>query len=219
MAKRLIIVWAALLCLAGSAALADTVILNNGVELRNVQILEEGEYTVKVKIVDYTNVVLGKSKIKTIEREAGAAPVRPSPKEVEPSTAAEPAPPQAKGEPTSHKAYQLPTNEQGKYVEVVIDEWQDGSTEIEVKPPLGEAGEKERVYTLTTEKGEKIDVVTLLDNLGEVVAMEINPPEPPRTSPKDVFEYRFKSVDGTILRMKAKWDWNTRTLQDLQFLP
>jgi hypothetical protein len=51
------------------------------------------------------------------------------------------------------------------------------------------------------------------------MAMEIKLPEPPRTSAQDTFEYSVKSVEGKTLKIKAKWDWNTRTVQDLEFLP
>jgi hypothetical protein len=219
-AKRLAAV-VAFLCLIAPVATADTVILKNGVELRNVKVVEEGEHTVKINIIDYTNVILGKGKIDSIEKEGGTgATTEPAAKEPEPTTPRREEPvPQPQHEPTSHNVYKLPTNEQDRYVEVVVDVGKEGTIDVEVRPPSGEPGEKERVYTVTTEAGEKIDIVVQRDDLGEVAAVTINLPEPPRTSPKDVFEHTIKGVDGKTLEIRAKWDWNTRKLQDLQFLP
>jgi hypothetical protein len=75
------------------------------------------------------------------------------------------------------------------------------------------------VFVVTAEDGQKLHVAVERDPYGEVVTMAITPPEPPRTSTQDVVDYAVKSVDGKTLKIKAKWDWNTRTVQDLEFLP
>jgi len=216
-----VVLAATVVLFVGWGAFGDTIILENGAELRNVKVVEEGEHTVKVNIIGYTNIIVGRSKIVKIEREGGAVVTpMPIPKELEPR-AAERADvePEAQRDVGSRTIYRIPTDQQGKHVEVGVAALGDGTTSVEVTPPAEEPGEKQYVYVLTTEEGEKIDVAVRRDGYGDVVTMAINPPEPPRTSPKDVFEYNMKSVDGKTLKIKAKWDWNTRTVQDLEFLP
>jgi hypothetical protein len=202
-------------------AYADTVILKNGVELRNVKVVEEGEHTIKVNIIDYTNVVLGRGKISQIEREGGAVVTVPPAGEA-PGAAPVGVPqpvPQPQTALMPRNEYKLSTNEQDKYVEVVIVRAQDGTIDVELRPPSGTPGDKEGVYTVIAEGGEKIEFAVQWDDLGEVSALTVNPPAPPRTSPQDVFEHTLKDVDGKTLKLKAKWDWNTRELLDLEFLP
>jgi len=213
---------AALLCVVTVAAFGDTVVLNNGAELRNVKIVEEGEHTIKINVIGYTNVVVGKSKITSVQRDGGPIAVSaPAAGEPEPAPAAGPKSMAQTGdrEVTSRDTYKFPTSEEGSQLEIVVAVLKDGNTEVAVIPPPGESGEKEHVYALTAEGGEKIDVVVQRDDFGEVMAMEIKPPEPPRDSPKESFEYSLKSVEGKTLKVKAKWDWNTRTIQDMEFLP
>lgn len=213
MATRLMVTVAALLCVVTAAAFGDTIILNNGAELRNVKIVEEGEHTIKINVIGYTNIVVGKSKITSVQKDGGQVAVAaPAAGEPEPARAAD-------REVASRATYKFPTSEQGKHLEIVVAVLKDGTNEVEVIPPPGESGEKEHVYALTAEGGEKIDVAVQRDDFGEVMAMEIKPPEPPRTSPKEAFEYSLKSVEGKTLKIKAKWDWNTRTIQDMEFLP
>jgi len=211
--------------LAASSAFADNVILKNGAELRNVKVVEQGKYTIKVKISDSSNAIIGTSEIARIEPEGGA-PITPA---AGPPEAAQPAPagaqpqavaaPQAARQVSAHHVYQIPTTEPDKPFEVVLDAYTDGTTDVQVNPPPGASGEKEHVYHLTTEAGETVSVVVQRDDLGEVKTLEINPPEPPRSSPKEVFEHTLKTADGKVLKLRAKIDWNTRKIQDLEFLP
>lgn len=219
MAARQMVTAIALLCVVASAAFADTIVLVNGAELRNVKVVEEGEHTVKINVIGYTNIVVGKSRITSMQRDGDRAAV-------EAPDVGEPAPavpreivPRAAREVASRTVYKLPTSEEDKHVEIVVAALKDGTTEVEVTSPPGAPGEKEHVYVITAEGGEKIDVAVQRDDFGEAIAMEIKPPEPPRTSAKDTFEYSVKSVEGKTLKIRAKWDWNTRTVQDLEFLP
>lgn len=208
-------------CLAAPVAHADTVILKNGVELRNVKVVEEQEHTIKVNIIDYTNVILGRGKIARIEKEGGVVVTAP-PDAEQPGTApvtVETPAPQLKTVPMAQDVFKLLTDEQGKYIEIVIALVQDGITDVEVKPPSGQPGDKDNVYTVTAEGGEKIEFVVQRDDLGEASALTVNTPAPPRTSTQDVVEHAVKDVDGKTLKINAKWDWNTRELLDLQFLP
>lgn len=77
----------ALLCVVTSTTFGDTLILENGAELHNVSVVEENEHTVKINIMGYTNIVIGRSKIVSIEREGApvVAPPAAEPKEPEPS--------------------------------------------------------------------------------------------------------------------------------------
>jgi len=205
-----------LLCGVVCTAFADTIVLENGVELRNVKVVEETEHTMKINIIGYTNIVVGKSKIVDIERDGGAPiPMAPAPTEPEPGVAE----PVARAEVTSRTSYIVPTDQQGKQIEFVLAALADGATSVEITPPPGTPGEKRDIYVVTAEDGQKINVAVERDAYGDVVTMAINPPEPSRTSPQDVFEYTVKSVDGKKFTIKAKWDWNTRTVQDLEFLP
>lgn len=208
-------------CLVAPVAHADTVILKNGVELRNVKVVEEQEHTIKVNIIDYTNVVLGRGKISRIEKKGGVA-VTPPPTVEAPS----PAPVQLQQQVSQpqtalmpHNVYKLSTDQQGKFVEIIIDLAKDGTAETEVKAPSGMPGDKERVYAVTAEGGDKIEFAVQWDDLGEPSAMTVNPPAPPRESPKDVYEHLVKDVNGNTLKIRTRWDWNTRELLDLQFLP
>jgi hypothetical protein len=220
MAGKRVLAATALLCGFVCAAFADTVMLENGVELRNVKVVEETEHTMKINIIGYTNIVVGKSKIVNIEREGGAPiPMAPAPTEPEPGVAEPSVEPAARAEVTSRTAYMVPTDQQNKQIEIVLAALADGTTSVEVTPPPGTPGEKQEAYVVTAEDGQKINVAVERDAYGDVMTMAINPPEPSRTSPQDVFEYTVKSVDGKTFRIKAKWDWNTRTVQDLEFLP
>ena len=222
MATRRMVTTVALLCVVAAAAFGDTIVLNNGAELRNVKIVEEGEHTIKINVIGYTNIVVGKSKITSVQKDGGRVAVSaPAAGEPEPARTAQPdlAARVADREVASRAAYKFPSSEEGKHIEIVVAVLKDGTTEVEVIPPQGESGEKEHVYALTAEGGEKIGVAVQRDDFGEVMAMEIKPPEPPRTSPKEAFEYSLKSVEGKTLKIKAKWDWNTRTIQDMEFLP
>ncbi len=208
-------------CLVAPVAHADTVILKNGVELRNVKVVEEQEHTIKVNIVDYTNVVLGRGKISRIEKEGGvvvtAPPTgeTPSPKPAQPQQQV--SQPQTALMP--HNVYKFSTDQQGKFIEIIIDLAKDGTTETQVKAPSGKPGDKDRAYAVTAEGGDKIEFAVQWDDLGEPLAVTVNPPAPPRESPKDVYEHMVKDVNGNTLKMRARWDWNTRELLDLQFLP
>jgi hypothetical protein len=211
----------ALVCLVAPVARADTVILKNGVELRNVKVVEEQEHTIKVNIIDYTNVVLGRGKISRIEKEGGAVVTAPPAGEAPSPTPAQPQQPapQAQTELTSRNVYRLSTDEQGKFVEIIVDLAKDGTAETQVKAPSGMPGDKERVYAVTAEGGDKIEFAVQWDDLGEPSAVTVNPPAPPRESPKDVSEHIVKDVNGNTLKIRTRWDWNTRELLDLQFLP
>jgi len=209
----------ALLCFVTTVAFGDTITLVNGAELRNVKIVEEGEHTIKINVIEYTNIVVGKSRITSVQRDGDRAatatpavgePARAVPQEIVQLPDREVA---------SRTVYKLPTGDEGKHVEVVVATLKDGTTEVELTPPPGAPGEKERLYVITAEGGEKIGVAVQRDDFGEAMAVEIKLPEPPRTSAKDTFEYSVKSVEGKTLKIKAKWDWNTRTVQDLEFLP
>ena len=221
MAARQMVTAIALLCVVASAAFADTIVLVNGAELRNVKVVEEGEHTVKINVIGYTNVIVGKSKIASMQTEGGPVPVAaPDASAPEPTEAA---PMQIVSRTdtgvASRHSYKVPTGEEGKHVEIVVAVLNDGTTDVQVHPPQGAAGEKEHVYALTADGGEKINVAVQRDGFGDVMVMEIKPPEPPRGSTKDTFEYSLKDSEGKTLKIKAKWDWNTRTIQDMQFLP
>ena len=208
-------------CFTVPVAHADTVILKNGVELRNVKVVEEQEHTIKVNIIDYTNVVLGRGKVARIEKEGGVVVTAP-PTADEPGATpvkVEPPAPQPKPVPMEQNVFRLPTNEQGKYVEILIALAEDGTTDVEVRPPSGKPGDKDGVYTVTAEGGKEIEFVVQRDDLGEASSLTVNTPAPPRTSPQDEFEHAVKDIDGKTLKINAKWDWNTRQLQDIQFLP
>jgi len=210
----------ALLCGIVCAVFADTVMLENGVELRNVKVVEETEHTMKINIIGYVNIVVGKSKIVDIQREGGAPiPMAPAPTESQPGVTEPSVEAAAPAAITARTAYMVPTDQQGKQIEIVLAALADGTTSVEVTPPAGTPGEKRDVYVVTAEDGEKMNVEVERDDYGDVVTMAINPPEPSRTSQQDVFEYTVKSVDGKTFTIKAKWDWNTRTVQDLEFLP
>ena len=79
--------WYAIVCLTcciavGAApAVADVVVLTNGVEVRNARIVNETEHVVMLQIIGSTKLVLGKSEIDRIEREPAvpAEPGRPRP--------------------------------------------------------------------------------------------------------------------------------------------
>ena len=209
-----------LLCAMASAVLGDTIVLDNGVELRNVRVVEETEHTMKINIIGYTNIVIGKSKIVNITREGGApASTVPAPTEPELESAEPSVEPSARREVASRSVYMLPTDQQDKQIEIVVAALADGSTSAEVTPPPGEPAQTHQVFVVTAEDGQKLHVAVERDPYGEVVTMAITPPEPPRTSTQDVVDYAVKSVDGKTLKIKAKWDWNTRTVQDLEFLP
>ena len=103
-----------LVCLVATPVFGDTIILSNGAELRNVKIVEEGEHTIKINVIEYTNIIVGKSKVASVQRDEDRAAVE-APDVGEPALAVpQEIVPRADREVASRTVYKLPTSEEDK---------------------------------------------------------------------------------------------------------
>ena len=237
--------WASKLALSVSLTLllcatagADSIVLKNGVELRDVVIVDETQYTVTVQIIEYTKATLGKSKISKIERtgtgqvwtapRTEAAPALPVdvPAALERVAAAVPKPvpsppqiaPPAAPPGMIRQVLRFPAvDPPGKELRLVLEI--SPSTGIEAKPelPKGLAPPASLTYTIQDEQGKPLKVTVSWAADGSVENYEIVPPLPPPGTEIAETEHVIKTASNEAFKIIAKWDLTRDSVKPIEW--
>ncbi len=219
--------WYAIVCLTCCAvaatvpAVADGVVLTNGVEVRNARIIKETDHVVILEIIGSTRLVLGKSEIERIERggTAPAEPVRPRPEPVRlptqpvtpsqsPLVAPAPAPVQitAPSAPGMSQVLKVATRQPGITLEFRLDISAETGLSYMVYPSSAPVGVRTYTYTIVATDDSRIDVQVQWDGQGNVIRSVIVPPTPPMEAEEEQYEYTVETIGGGTFRIRATWD-------------
>jgi len=220
--------WYAIVCLTCCAvaatvpAVADGVVLTNGVEVRNARIVNETEYVVTLQIVGGTRLVLGKSQIERIER-GGAAPAQPARPRPEPARqpaepvtpvqhsplvapAPTPLPVTAPTAPGMSQILKVATQQPGVTLEFRINISAETGLSYTIYPSDAPAGAGSRTYTIEATDGSSINIMVVWAAQGNVVKNVIEPPTPPIDASEDEYEYTVETIGGGTFKIRAIWD-------------
>jgi len=231
--------WYAIVCLTCCAvaatvpAVADGVVLTNGVEVRNARIVNETDYVVTLQIIGRTRLVLGKSEIERIER-GGPAPVQPVPPRPEPARQpAEPVqqsplvapapmptpvPVTAPAGPGMSQILKVATQQPGVELEFRLDISAETGLSYTVYPSDAPVGAGSRTYTITATDGSLINIMVVWDTQGNVVKSIIEPPTPLMDASEDEYEYTVETIGGGTFKIRAIWDVLNSEIIDINIL-
>jgi hypothetical protein len=219
--------WCAIVCLtcgviaATAPAVADMVVLANGVEVRNAKIINETDHVVTLQIIGNTRLVLGKSEIDRIERREVAAvePVRPEPEPVrlpiQPVTPPQsplvaPAPGLAQitapTAPGMSQVLKVAALQPGIILEFRLDISPETGLSYMIYPSGAPADARSRTYTVVATDGSQINVSVVWDAQGNVTDSIIEPPTPPIDAEEAEYEYTVEAIGGGTFKIQAIWD-------------
>jgi len=230
--------WFAIVCLslcvfaAVPPAGAATVVLINGVEIRNAEIVTETEHIVTVQIIGLTRVVLGKSEIDRIERTPTTRPVRQQPRRVVPEPVRPPSvpavqeplalpPPAETGAPAAPGMTQIlkvAAEQPGVTLEFRVSISPETGLRYTVHPSDTPVPNGNRTYTVKAADGSVISVVVSWDSQGNITRTKLVPEVPPIDATQDEYEYTIETVGGGTFRIRAIWDVLNSDLIDINIL-
>jgi len=232
--------WYAIVCLTcciavGAApAVADVVVLTNGVEVRNARIVNETEHVVTLQIIGSTKLVLGKSEIDRIEREpaVSAEPGRPRPEParqpvqpVTPTTRSPlvaPAPMSvpitAPTAPSVRQILKVATRQPGVILEFRLDISPETGLSYMIYPSAAPSGARSQRYIITATDSSEIVVEVVWDAQGNVASSVIAPPTPLMDAEQEEYEYTIETIGGGTFNIRAIWDALNSELIDIEVL-
>ena len=215
--------WGAIVCLicgviaATAPAGADVVVLTNGVEVHNAQIINETDNVMTLRIIGSTRLVLGKSEIDRIERgkveevEPVTPPVEPVRLPVQPVT-----PPQsplvafaqitAPTAPGMSQILKVATRQPDIILEFRLDISAETGLDYMVYPSGVPADARRHTYTIIATDDSPIKVTVVWDAQGNVTNSIIEPPTPPIDAEQEEYEYTIEAIGGGTFKIQAIWD-------------
>ncbi len=211
-----------------SPAAADVVVLTNGVEIHNAQIINETDHIVTLRLIGLTRVVLGRSEIARIDREARPsvppAPGEPVPQPRQPAPAVTPVPsttpvmPPPPSAPGMTQILKVAAQQPGVTLEFRLDISSETGLRYTVYPSDAPQGSGTRTYTMVATDGTEITVRVSWNSQGDVTASSIEPPTPPMDADQDVYEYTIETIDGSTFKIRAIWDVLNSEIIDINIL-